>query len=146
MNEVFISYSHADIDFLNDFKRHLKPFRNKINFWDDSQILAGNKWKDEILKALDSCKIAILFISADFFNSDFISNEELPKLLHAATTRGTEILSVILKPCLFSEYPEINQYQAINSPSKTIIQMTDAEREEVWIKLALRIKKVMGVA
>jgi hypothetical protein len=143
MNDVFISYSHADEEYLKSLKRHFKPFKNKINFWDDSKILAGQRWKSEISSALDKSKVAILLISADFFNSDFIESEELPKLLSSAETNGCLILSVILKPCLFSEYPEINKFQAINSPDKTLIQMQEFEREQTWIALIKRIKSFL---
>ncbi|MDB5223157.1 MAG: toll/interleukin receptor protein [Chitinophagaceae bacterium] len=143
MSEVFISYSHYDKFFLTDLKKHFKPFINKISFWDDTKILAGEEWEKKIKTALESCKIAILLISADFFNSDFIEKNELPILLDAAEKKGTTILSVILKPCLFSEYPEINKYQAINSPSNSIIQMSEFEREQTWVDLMKRIKNIL---
>ena len=90
-----------------------------------------------------SCKVGILLISADFFNSEFISNEELPKLLDLAQKNGCVILSLILKPCLFEEYTEINMYQAINSPTRTIIQMSESEQEETYIKLLNRVKQIV---
>jgi hypothetical protein len=143
MSDVFISYSHHDKVFLDHFKRHLRPLMKHIDFWDDSRILAGQKWKNEIANALSSCKVGILLLSADFFNSDFIQFEELPILLKAAEEKGATILSVVLKPCMFSEYKVISQYQAINSPSYTVIQMKEHEQEQLWIKLALRIKQIL---
>jgi hypothetical protein len=143
MNDVFISYSHQDKAYLEKLKRHFRPFRNKINFWDDSKILPGQEWKKEIIDALTKSKVAILLLSADFFNSEFIQDEELPKLLSSAEKDGCLILSVILKPCFFDEYPEINKYQAINSPNYTIIQMSEHEQEQTWIALLARIRNIL---
>ena len=143
-DKVFISYSHEDSKYLNQIKRHFTPFENKINFWDDSKILPGLIWREEIDKALAEAKVAILLISADFLNSNFIAKVELPSLLVAAQERGTTILSVLLKPCLFSEYPEINKYQAVNSPSFPFIKMSDVVQEELCVDLFLRVKQILN--
>ncbi len=87
-------------------------------------------------------KIALLLISADFFNSDFITSNELPKLLSAAEKDGATILSVILKPCLFDEYPEVNQYQAINNPTLPISAMNETDRERTWVELVKQIRDI----
>ncbi len=140
MKDVFISYSHVDAKYLTQLKRHLSTFKDRIGIWDDNLIKPGDKWRQEIENALNNSRIAILLISADFFHSDFINKVELPTLLQRAEQNGTLILSVIIKPCLFDEYPEINKYQAVNSPDKTLLEMTEYEQEQVWIKTAKAIK------
>lgn len=143
-DKVFISYSHNDKNWLDRFRRHFRPFETKIEFWDDSKIQPGQQWKQEIKTAINHTKIAVLLISADFFNSDFITQQELPPLLKAAQEDGATILSVILKPCIFDEYPEISRYQAINSPSNTVIQMDEATQEITWVELVKTIKKLIN--
>jgi len=96
--KVFISYSHADIAYLNDLKRHFKPLENIIEFWDDSKLKPGQIWKEEITKAINIAKVGVLLLSADFFNSDFINIEELPPLLKKADDEGATIIGVVLKP------------------------------------------------
>ena len=105
---VFISYSHADVDFLLRLKIHLRPFEKKgvIDLWEDTKIKVGEKWNERIEKALDKAAIAILLISADFLASDFIIDNELPPLLHAAEEKGKIILPVIVKPCRFLKDPK----------------------------------------
>jgi len=138
--DVFISYSHEDAKYLKQFARHLSTFKNKIDIWDDTRIKPGDIWRQEIENALINSKVAVLLISADFFHSDFISKVELPTLLQRAEEKGTHILSVIIKPCLFDEYPELNKFQAINRPDKTLLEMTEYEQEQVWIKTVKEIK------
>lgn len=141
--KVFISYSHDDHYWLTQLRRHFKPFESKIDFWDDSKIKPGGRWKSEIEDAIDDAKVAILLISADFFNSQFITENELPPLLESAENGGATILSVILKPCMFEEYPGISQYQAINSPNRTLLQMNEADRELTWVELVKQIKSII---
>ena len=83
---IFVSYSHNDNQFLERLKVHLKPFEksDQIDLWVDTNIKAGDKWKDKINDALENSVIAILLISADFLASDFIIDNELPPLLKAA--------------------------------------------------------------
>lgn len=141
--KVFVSYSHADSAFLTDIKRHFKPFLNDIEFWDDTNIKPGQKWQDEIEKNIKTCKVAILLLSTDFLGSEFITTREIPPLLKAADENGATILTVILKPCLFDEFPEINQYQAMNPPSRPVIKMDEAEKEDLYVNLVRQTKRLL---
>jgi hypothetical protein len=142
-NKVFVSYCHSDKDFLNDVKRHFKPFLKDIDFWDDTRIQPGQKWKEEIEKAIKETKIAIILLSTDFMGSEFISTNELPPLLEAAEKDGATILIVILKPCLFEAFEDLNKYQAMNPPNRTVLSMGYEEREELWVNLVRQTKKIL---
>jgi hypothetical protein len=142
-SSVFVSYSHFDKEFLIDIQRHFKPFLSKIEFWDDSKILPGQKWKEEIKNAISKCKVAILLVSADFLGSEFIATDELPPLLKAAEENGAVILTVILKPCLFEEFGNLNQYQAMNPPSRPIIKMDYPEKEDLFVNVVRQTMRVL---
>jgi hypothetical protein len=143
-DKVFISYSHLDKEFLSDVQRHFKPFLNQIDFWDDTKILPGQKWREEIKNAINVCKVAILLVSTDFLGSDFISTDELPPLLKAAEENGAVILIVILKPCLFEEFPELSQYQAMNPPNNPVIKMDYLDKEELYVNLVRQTKRILS--
>jgi len=142
--KVFVSHSHRDIDFLEDIKRHFKPFFGQIDFWDDSEIQPGQKWKEEIRMAISETKVAILLVSTDFLGSDFIATDELPPLLDAAEKEGAVILIMIIKPCLFEDFPELNQFQAMNSPNNPISKMDSNEREELFVNLVRQTKRILN--
>jgi len=127
--KVFISYSHLDKEYLKDIQRHFKPFLSHIDFWDDTKIQPGQKWKEEIKNAINETKVAILLVSTDFLGSE----EE-----------GAVILIVILKPCLFEEFPELNQYQAMNPPSKSVLKMDYDEKEELYVNLVRQTKRILN--
>jgi len=143
-NKVFISYSHLDKEYLTDIQRHFKPFLNQIDYWDDSKILPGQKWKDEIKVAISETKVAILLVSTDFLGSEFITTNELPPLLDAAEKDGAVILIIILKPCLFEEFENLNQFQAMNPPSRPITKMDYDEKEELFVNLVRQTKRIVN--
>jgi hypothetical protein len=60
--------------------------------------------------------VALLLVSTDFLASDFIRKGELPPLLKAAENDGASILSLILKPCLFTMNKKLSKFQTINDP------------------------------
>jgi hypothetical protein len=63
--------------------------------------------------------------------------------LAAAEKEGAVILIVILKPCLFEEFEELNQFQAMNPPSRPVSRMTLDEKEELLVNLVRQTKKIM---
>ncbi len=141
--KVFISYSHLDKSILSDIQRHFKPFLKQIDYWDDSQIQPGQKWKDEIIKAICHTKVAILLVSTDFLGSDFIISNELPPLLKAAEQEGAVILTLILKPCLFEKFNDLNQFQTLNPPNRPMTKMNYDEKEELLVNLVRQTKKIL---
>ena len=55
-NKIFISYSHKDIKWLKEVKQHLKALsfiEDDFEVWDDTELRAGNIWREEIKEALD---------------------------------------------------------------------------------------------
>jgi HEAT repeat protein len=143
--KVFISYSHQDAEFLQRLQVHLAPeVRNKrVDLWDDTKIAPGAKWRSEIDKALQAAKVAVLLVSADFLASDFIALNELPPLLSAAESEGVTILPVLLKPCSYKNTP-LAEFQFVNKPLTPLIRMSEAEREETWVRVAESITQALG--
>jgi hypothetical protein len=140
--KVFISYSHADKEWLDRLKRHLKPLvrEGNLDCWDDTHIRPGDDWKQEIQNALDTAQVAVLLISADFFASDFIDETELPPLLDAAKAKGVRILLVIISASQFDWNSSLARFQTVNPPDRPLAKMTPAEQEDVFNHLAQTIR------
>jgi hypothetical protein len=139
---VFISYSHRDNDWLERLRVHLKPLESDyaLDIWDDTQIQAGVKWFDEIEKAIQSAKVGVLIVSADFLASDFIAKNELPRLLEAAEKDGARIMSLIVSPSRFTSTKSLFQFQSVNDPSKPLIKLSKGEQEEILVKVSEKIE------
>ena len=142
---LFISYSHKDEQWLLELKRFLKPLeqRDIVNIWDDQKIKAGADWRQEIEKALASAKAAVLLISMDFLNSDFIASNELPALLNAAQDKGLNIFWVAVGPSTVLD-TAIAKYQAAHDKPPLAGIKDAADRDEHYLRIYNRIKEAVG--
>jgi hypothetical protein len=144
-NRVFISYSRNDSEWLERLQVHLKPLERigTIVRWDDTLIKPGAKWQEELNRVLESAKVAVLLVSADFLASDFIAENELPPLLAAAEEKGTRILPVVVSPCLIERSETLSQFQAVNPPSQSLATMPRAQQEETLVKVTEAIEDAL---
>jgi formylglycine-generating enzyme required for sulfatase activity len=136
--QLFISYSHRDAEWVERLRRMIKPLEQRYGLerWDDSRIQAGGLWRQEIEQALASASVALLLVSADFLASDFVTLSELPPLFLAAKQEGLRILWLPLRPSLWKHFPEIEQYQAVIPPERTLAEMTAVEQERAFVQIA----------
>lgn len=145
-SRVFISYSHSDSEWLERLRIHLKPLEREgtIDLWDDTKIRAGVVWRDDIAKAIDMAKVAVLLVTADFLASDFIADNELPPLLAAAAKDGLVIIPIIVSPSRFASIESLDQFQSVNPPSQPLIGMTRNDQEELLVRVSEAIEDALG--
>lgn len=141
---IFISYSHKDTQWLTKLKLFLKPLERKdlIRVWDDTEIMPGSKWIDEIKNSLSTAKIAILLISQNFLSSEFINNEELLPVLKSAQEKGTLIFWVAISSSTVNDTP-IAAYQAANDPDNPLDMLPEALQNRVLTDIYEKIKSVV---
>lgn len=98
--KIFYSHSKTDKVYLEKFRPHLAVARNEnlISDWSDDDIKAGTAWFTSIKTAVESCDIVVFLISAKFFDTPFILNNEVKPLLERREKEdGIEIYSIILR-------------------------------------------------
>lgn len=144
---IFISYSHADDKWLKLLQKNLKvlaKYSGEIEYWVDTKLRGGDKWREEITKAIAAANIAILLVSTDFLASDFITSDELPPILRKAEEDGTRVLPLIVSPCEFVD-SELGVFQAINDPERTLADLGDDEAaiSRVFLELNKNIKGLL---
>lgn len=144
---LFVSYAHEDKQWLEYLRKWLKPLEKKdlIRIWDDRDIESGDKWQGKIEASLTAAKAALLLVSQDFINSDFIANEELPKLLEAANTRGVIILWVAVEvSTVEDDFPELLEIEAMNTdPEQPLAQLDSKELSREFKEIYKKIKAVV---
>ena len=141
-DRVFISYSHADSEWLRPLRIHLRPLERMevVDIFDDSKIHPGDRWKQEIRDKVGAATVALLLVSADFLASDFIQDNELPTLLKLAEEQGARIIPIILSACGFEETEDLNQFQAANSPDLPLISLSKNDQETILARVANTVR------
>jgi hypothetical protein len=137
-NQIFISYSHKDKEWLDTLQVNLKPFLREmptVVAWDDRRITAGANWEEEISSALSVTKIAVCLVSTDFITSDFIYQKELPYLMKAADAKE---LTVIPIPVGFSAWKTtpLKSIQWAHDPDKPLNDLDEADREKALVQIS----------
>jgi hypothetical protein len=110
---VFISYSHKDEDWKDRLVTHLGVLEEEglLQTWNDRKIGAGDEWFEEIRKAMDTARVAVLLISANSLTSKFIRNQEVPRLLERRSQEGVVVFPVIVKACAWQKVPWLAKLQ-----------------------------------
>jgi hypothetical protein len=82
-SKIFISYSHKDESFRVAFETHLSQLKKNgyVEIWSFRKILAGQEWKGQIDKNLESADIVVFLVSPDFLASDYCSDIEVERAL-----------------------------------------------------------------
>lgn len=138
-DHVFISYSHADGKWLAMLRKQLKPLEHKgLDVWSDRDITPGREWPVEIDSYLNRAKVAVLLVSVNFLNSDFIREQELPRLLRAAQLGQVTILPVLVSDCLWDK-TEIGKYQSPINPKLPLNALVGHKRDQALVKIARAI-------
>jgi len=163
---VFISYAHADNEdtdpkkrWLDRFLKFLKPFVRQEDFTvcSDHDFKTGDDWQAHIQAHVSGAKAAVLLVSPDFFDSDFIASREVPILLKKAADKGVKIFPIIISPCSYSratfKYPnpktgpkkfKLSSLQAANPPSKTLVEMGEGEQNRVFTEVAEQLADLLA--
>lgn len=146
-DSVFISYAHEDEAYITELKPFLRVLERDYNiaYWYDRKIQSGENWDEAIRKHMSRAKIALLLVSQNFIASDFIHNEELPELTKAAKEDGALLLWLPISHCTW-ELTSVADFQSAvdTNPSHPLSEMTKAEKDLLYKKLSLEIKKAFA--
>ena len=143
---LFISYSHRDLEWLRELKKFLKGLEDQdVALWDDRQIEVGGRWREEIVRTLSGARAALLLISQDFLDSEFIAHEELPALLKRAEKDGLKIFWIPLRPSTVKDSPIADFQAAVDDPSICISRLRRAKREELFVRIYEKLSKAMAL-
>lgn len=111
--KVFVSYAHADDrDYYEKFLANIKA--HMYRHWDiftDADIPLGEDWEAYLEKQATQCDLAILLISPNFFNSDFIREKEFGEFLRRKQAGPFKFFSLLLRACDFCQWPELARTQ-----------------------------------
>ncbi len=145
----FVSYAHADETFKDELLEFLNPLKraNQIKLWDDRAIMVGDKWNDEIIKALEGCEVILLLLSPSFLASDYINDVELVKAMENHKQNKLRIIPIMIKACDLSshivpnEEYKISDFQGLPKNMKPINKWEP--KEDGWMNVINGLKPVI---
>ncbi len=155
---VFVSYSHKDRDAkaLQQLQRFLTPLERDgvVSVWADTELRGGDNWKQEIFQALAEATVAVLLISQDFLASEFITREEMPRILQREAEGRLKVLPVFLSPSSVDDvgYPDptgrtkvfLSKFQGFGTPQKPLATLEWSAREKTYADLAKQLRSLTG--
>jgi HEAT repeat protein/serine/threonine protein kinase len=142
---VFISYSHRDEDWKDQLVTQLAvlEIEDILNVWDDREIEAGTDWKQNILDAIQSARVALLLVSADFLTSKFIRGTEIPLLLERAGECGLTIFPVIIRPCVWQAVKWLSAIQVRPIDGRPLSSGEDYQIETDLAAIAKEVAEII---
>lgn len=95
---IFVAYSHVDEPLRHQLDAHLATLRRQgsIDAWHDRKITAGQEWRSEIGRELDSAQVILLLVSSDFIASDFCYTVEMKRALERHELGTARVVPVIV--------------------------------------------------
>lgn len=134
---LFVSYSRRDEKFCQELRKYLEVDR-RLDLWSDERIEAGDDWRREIESALAQADAAILLVSQDFLNSEFIRNNELPTLLESVQRRR---LRLFLIPVGASTWRSavVERFQWVHDPHRPLKALRPATRAQALVEITRKI-------
>jgi TIR domain/NB-ARC domain len=113
---VFVSYSHCDAEWVQRFTVLLRPLLRvkRLQLWVDTDIRGGERWHPVIMDAITRSAAALILVSGEFLDSDFIMDRELPALIE----QGVRLAPVLVSSCLWRHVPELVGVQWLHDPDR----------------------------
>jgi hypothetical protein len=143
LTRVFVSYAREDKRWLDRNDRHnLIPFlmeslkRQNVVFWYDKELRPGDEFRSNIEAEIDRAQIALLIVSQNFLNSEFIEQQEMPRIANRARQGQMVIVPVLAEPCDWNDFPILADRQMVPGPMP-LIDYT--ESEPAWVKVRAEI-------
>jgi TIR domain len=146
--KAFVSYSHKDVRWKERLAVQLAVLEREglLATWHDGLIQAGADWLPEIEAAIASARVAVLIISADFLNSDFIRRKEIPALIERRLRDGLRVIPLIADACPWKRVSWLAAIQARPLNGKTLAELGRAKAQRVLAGLAEEILGIEGAA
>lgn len=131
--DVFIAYARQDERFCSELEKHLALLmrQRQLQAWSRKQIQGGQNWQDVLRANLDSAKLILLLVSADFFNSN-TSYDMGNRAMERRRKHRVDVVPILLTPSQW-EHSEIANLQPLpkNGQPISLWSNSDAAWEDV---------------
>ena len=142
---IFVSYSHKDAKYKEEFEKHMAPLRqyHNVDCWSDEGIPVSSDWRREIEDAMERAGIAVVLLSSNFLSSRFCMDVELRRFVEARAERGLKLAAVVVSDCYWQAVPDLARYQLLPRNGAQI--KSSRNRDQAWSKVVKEIGKILGI-
>ena len=141
-SRIFISYSHcgngpewkqALVRALYVFEKH-----HLLDVWQDGKIRVSSFWDDDIKHAMSNARLAVVLLTKEALESEYILNTEFPFLRGRLKQEQLPVFPVICEPCDWTAHDWLRATQAPNE-SNPLSELPEAGQAHVFRQLATDI-------
>ena len=138
----FYSYSHEDEALRDQLAKHLSLLKRQgvIAEWHDRRIGAGEEWKGEIDKNLESARIILLLVSPSFLASDYCYDIELKRAIERHDEGEARVIPIILRPVDWKG-ASFAKFAALPRDERPVTLWSD--RDEAFLDVAVGIRRAV---
>lgn len=146
---VFISYSRQDLDWITRLRTLLRPAERQglLSTWVDADIEYGKKWEPQLLSRINSSHSALLLVTDNYINSEYVREVELPAFkdkLKDANSNFSLFWS-LLEPCNWKSVEILNDIQAIGDVKTAISESSTKSDEQCrLIEIVAKLTKTIS--
>lgn len=145
---IFISYSHRGKgpEWKGKLLRELQVFtvHDLIEAWDDEQIKGGWRWEREIEKAIHRARLAVLLLTKEALESEFILERELEPLSQREANEGLIVIPILCEPCMWNDHPWLQNVQIRPYEAKPLSAFPVLGQQRVFRQLATQIAEELS--
>jgi hypothetical protein len=143
--EVFFSYAHRDGDLRDELAKHLRLLERQriIAGWHDRRIPAGGEWAGEIDTHLQTARIILLLVSADFLASNYCYDIEVQQAMARHEAGDACVIPIILRPVDWHS-ALFGKLQALPKDGRPVTSWPN--RDEAFLDIARGIRLVAEAA
>ena len=133
---VFVSYSKKNIEHVGLFSSENNQ-KDNLDLWiayqkeeNRKNIPPGEYFNNEIISAIRKSTSAVLFVSNDFLDADFVLKRELPEIFEKKEQdKSFKIIPILVEPIKsFVNFPELEKLQFVNSPNTSLKKVSGNQK------------------
>jgi tetratricopeptide (TPR) repeat protein len=145
--ELFFSYAREDESLRNDLAVALAGLRRQglISEWYDRKITPGQEFDREIDSHIESARVILLLVSADFLNSEYCWGNEVARAIERHSSGDARVIPIILRPTDWKSAP-FARLQALPRDARPITAWDnkDAALEDIAIGIRKAITDLIS--
>jgi len=127
-SKLFLSYSKADAAWREAFRRQLSAMFVSDELWIDCESIPwGSDWENEIGRAIDQARCALVLLTPAYLDNNRYARRELALLL--AQAPGLKVLPVLVEDCPWNTVDRLDHTQFVRWPGG--VRQVDGDREEL---------------